>query len=57
MRTLAAAVAATCALVLSACASIHVERAAPARPATVRTAPGGATVVTPGTAPSYVFLP
>lgn len=52
MQTLAAT---ACALVLAACASIHVERPAPARPATVRTVPG-ATIITPGTAPSYVIL-
>lgn len=52
MQTLAAA---ACALLLAACASIRVERPAPARPAAVQTVPG-ATVITPGTVPSYVIL-
>ena len=56
MRILPATAALGCALVLcAACASIHVERPVPARPATVQTVPG-ATIITPGTAPSYVFV-
>ncbi len=51
MRVLHAIAAVGIAAALSACVYVERDRTAPARPAAVPTAPGGATAVTPGVAP------